>query len=401
MHIRRLTAFVVRLPLRRPFVHAAATRQESENLLVRCELADGTIGWGEGVPRNYVTGETPDGCMAQLKATPIGAQLSVDCEGWHDVLSLCERFSPAVMCDDPRGCYGNALRCAVELSVLDAFGRLFGEPVSIAACHFAPAKSVLATPTKSRIHYSAVIGAGDKRLVRQAVARRIYGFRRCKVKVGAEGDDDAKRLRTVRRCLGRAVDVYIDANGAWHADELLSKLRPLELLASCIEQPLPHAEVAALAELRPELPMQVMLDDSLTSEADARAAIDSRLCDVFNLRLSKCGGYLACLRLAATARNAGSMGNPSGPIGYHLGCHPGETGILSAAGRHWACSVDHLPCPEGSYDRYLFDRLITNEDITFGYGGRAPALAGPGLGVTIDPAALADVTVTRQEFTVE
>ena len=75
MRIRQLTAYVVRLPLKRPFTHASATRQESENVLVRCELADGTTGWGEGVPRSYVTGETPDGCLAQLAATPLAEQL--------------------------------------------------------------------------------------------------------------------------------------------------------------------------------------------------------------------------------------------------------------------------------------------------------------------------------------
>src|SRR4051794_24228447 len=62
MRIRSLTAYVVRLPLKRPFKHASTTRHESDNVLIRCELADGTTGWGEGVPRSYVTGETPDGC---------------------------------------------------------------------------------------------------------------------------------------------------------------------------------------------------------------------------------------------------------------------------------------------------------------------------------------------------
>ena len=99
-------------------------------MLVRCELADGTTGWGEGVPRSYVTGETPDGCLAQLAATPLAEQLAADCSSWPDVIELCERFQPALDRDDPRGCYGNALRCAVELSILDAFGQLFGEPVS-------------------------------------------------------------------------------------------------------------------------------------------------------------------------------------------------------------------------------------------------------------------------------
>src|SRR3954447_13716058 len=142
MRIRSLTAQVVRLPLKRPFKHASAARHDSENVLLRCELADGTIGWGEGVPRSYVTGETPDGCLAQLAATPIAGQLFQDCSSWTDVIRLCEQFRPAIERDDPRGCYGNALRCAVELSILDAFGRLFGEPISEAAKHFSPAQSI-------------------------------------------------------------------------------------------------------------------------------------------------------------------------------------------------------------------------------------------------------------------
>ncbi len=115
MRIRQLTAYVVRLPLKRPFTHASATRQDSENVLVRCELADGTIGSGEGVPRSYVTGETPAGCLAQLAMTPLGEQLGNDCSSWPDVVRLCEQFTPAADRDDPRGCYGNALRCAVEI----------------------------------------------------------------------------------------------------------------------------------------------------------------------------------------------------------------------------------------------------------------------------------------------
>ena len=55
---------------------------------------------------------------------------------------------------------------------------------------------------------------------------------------------------------------------------------------------------------------------------------------------------------------------------------------------------------EGSYDRYLFRRLLTNEDITFGYGGRGPAITAPGLGVTVDDAVLRELATGRQEFAV-
>jgi hypothetical protein len=136
----------------------------------------------------------------------------------------------------------------------------------------------------------------------------------------------------------------------------------------------------------------IMLDESLTSVADAQAAIAAETCDLFNIRLSKCGGFLNSLRLAAMARSA--------DLGYQLGCHPGESGILSAAGRHWACSVAYIRYLEGSYDRYLFHRLLTNEDITFGYGGLAPAIDKPGLGVTINEAVLREQTLAWQEFAV-
>jgi L-Ala-D/L-Glu epimerase len=391
MRIRQLTARVVRLPLKRTFSHASATRRESENVLIECTLANGTTGWGEGVPRSYVTGETPAGCVEQLAQTLIGEQLSADGNSWADVVRLCEQFEPAQICDDARGCYGNALRCAVELSILDAYGNLFDEPLSAVSGHFAPAAGIV--NKRETVQYSAVIASGHDGLWRRSLLRRLYGFQHCKVKVGASGDNDAARLRTIRRWIGRGVDLRIDANEAWHADEAIEKMAALKPFGiSCLEQPLPHAEVSALAQLRSELSVPVMLDESLTSTADAAAAIAGRTCDLFNIRLSKCGGYLASLRLAAMAHVAG--------IDYQLGCHPGESGVLSAAGRHWACSVANIRYLEGSYDRHVFRRPITNEDLTFGYGGWAAALTGPGLGVTINDAAVKYVTVSTQEFAI-
>ena len=249
MRIRRFIAHVVRLPLKRPFAHASATRHDSENVIIRCELADGTTGWGEGVPRSYVTGETPQGCLAQLGQTPLAAQLSANCSNWSDVIKLCESFRPALVADDPRGCHGNALRCAIELGILDAFGKAFAEPVSAIFDHFDPARPIL---TKNRLlRYGVAIDAGHRNLARKAFVRRVYGFADCKVKVGASGDNDATRLSTIRRWIGPRVDLRVDANEAWHAENLVAKIEPLlPYRVSSIEQPLPHAEVAHLAELR-------------------------------------------------------------------------------------------------------------------------------------------------------
>ena len=131
-----------------------------------------------------------------------------------------------------------------------------------------------------------------------------------------------------------------------------------------------------------------MLDESLCGEVDAERAVGGGWCDLFNLRLSKCGGFIPTLRLAEFAEQHG--------LGYQLGCQVGETAILSAAGRHFATSVKDIRYLEGSYDRHLVGEALGKEDITFGRGGWAPMLIGSGLGVKIDPARVDAVTVRRE-----
>ncbi len=386
MRIKELAALVVKIPLRRELKHASHSRQDSENLLVRCTLEDGTQGWGEGVPRSYVTGETPSGGLEQLAATPLAEQFDQDCESWRDILRLCERFQPPTI-DDPRECRANALRCAVELSVLDAFGQFFNEPVSRVVEHFEPAQTI--RDDKDSVRYSTTIMSESPWF--SALKMRIYGFRQCKVKVGVPGVDDVARLRTIRRWLGRQVDIRVDVNEAWTADDAVSKIKALlPFNLTCVEQPVAHEEVESLADIRPQVDIPIMLDESLTSLHDGQQAIEKRTCDVFNIRLSKCGGFLNCLRLAAQAQDAGLM--------YALGCHPGESGILSAAGRHWAVSVKNICYLEGSYDRHLLKELLTSEDITFTYGGRAPRLTSPGLGVTINERVLEQQTIEKRTY---
>src|SRR5262249_49090110 len=113
-------------------------------------------------------------------------------------------------------------------------------------------------------------------------------------------------------------------------------------------------------------------------------------CDLFNLRLSKCGGFIPALRLAQFAKQH--------ELGYQLGCQVGETAILSAAGRHFATSVQGLRYLEGSYDRHLVPEALGAEDMTFRRGGRARVLVGCGLSFSFDSAALERVTVRKESL---
>lgn len=396
MRIVELTAMIVRLRLRKEFKHASFQRDSSNNFVVRCRLSDGTIGWGEGIPRTYVTGESAEGAMQQIAATDLTEQLSHDCHAWSDVIHMCRQYTPTIHQDNPRGCLGNAHRCAVELAILDAFGRLFKSPLHTVT-HYLAEESVEVKPIyerSQRVQYSSAIRSGGiRKEALSSSAMRIYGFRHCKVKVGMDSNRDGRRLMRMRWIVGRRMDLRVDANEAWEIDEVVRRVHELEPAAiSCVEQPVRHADVAALSQLRSDLRVPVMLDESLTSQHDAEIAIQTGTCDLFNLRLSKCGGFLNTVRLAAMAHAAG--------LGYQLGCHPGESGILSAAGRHFATSIGKIRYLEGSADRHLLKDLITDEDLTFGYGGWAPQIDRPGLGIEINPARLNPLIQSSQTWTV-
>ncbi len=381
MKVKELQIARLRIPLRRPVRHASHTRTETENLYVRCILADGTIGHGEGVPREYVTGETITSALELLRRSELRAQCD-DCADFPAAVALTERLQLAPVPGDERHCQGNAARCAVELALLDAYGRYFQQPLSAVTKLVAPD---LYEP-RQRVRYSgAIMSARGMKLRLLALGMRLFRFAQMKVKVGIAGHDDAARLRIVRRCLGTRRDIRVDANEAWKPAEVVARIRALEPFGiTSVEQPVAHEEVATLAEVRRQVRVPLMLDESLCSRVDAERAIAQGTCDLFNIRLSKCGGFIPSLRLAQLARQH--------QLGYQLGCQVGETAILSAAGRHFASSVGQIRYVEGSYDRHLVCEALATTDLTFGWGGWAPTLTGGGLGITLDEQALARVT---------
>jgi len=387
LKVVEVTAFHVRIPLRKPVRHASHTRSDTDNVLVRVVLEDRTEGYGEGVPREYVTGETIAGALELLRRSNLQEQFAA-CADFPEAVRLAERLQLAPVPGDDRACQGNAARCGLELAVLDAYGKHFGQPLSAVTALLA---ADLYEP-QTKVRYSGAITSARPGLKLRLALLRLwaYGFRQIKIKVGIPGLDDGARFRTVQRTmLARRLDFRVDANEAWSPAEVVDRIRALEPYGiTAVEQPVAHADVAVLADVRKQVRVPIMLDESLCSRIDAERALAGQTCDLFNLRLSKCGGFIPSLRLAQFARQHG--------LGYQLGCQIGETAVLSAAGRHFAASVAGLRYIEGSYDHHLVREALGREDITFGWGGWAPALAGPGLGIAIDPQALERVTVRKE-----
>ena len=63
MKIIGATLYTLRIPFVEAFSHSGKVRAYSDSIVVRLTAEDGTVGYGEGVPRSYVTGETVEACI--------------------------------------------------------------------------------------------------------------------------------------------------------------------------------------------------------------------------------------------------------------------------------------------------------------------------------------------------
>ena len=119
--------------------------------------------------------------------------------------------------------------------MLDAYGRAFGEPLTRVTEYVAPDLYHF----RPWVQYSGILAnpRGWKKRV-YSLVYRLSGFRQVKVKVGIAGQDNVARLATMRRWLGRSIDLRIDANEAWSPAEVVGKIRELEPYGlTCVEQP--------------------------------------------------------------------------------------------------------------------------------------------------------------------
>jgi len=365
---RALDVWAYKIPMRIRFEHARAARDTSTGILVRLALSDGSVGWGEGIPRDYVTGETVDGAVRIIR------------DHYAACLTADAPLATEPVADD--GVVHNAAWCACELAYLDAVGRSRRQRVAdmlAGRFHLKPHRLLR--------RVSGVLGRRPVEKTRRSLRlMRLLSMRDYKLKVGPDADLDEANLAEVNRQLGRGLrrrrgptrrTLRVDANGAWDLEQAVRRAPGLvrhHVLA--VEQPLAKGNEAALAELRHRTRVPIMLDESLITCAQAERLIGGGQVDLFNIRISKNGGLIESLKLAELADRAG--------LDFQLGCMVGETGVLTAAGRVFLELVGRrVRFSEGSYGRVLLRADVTHERLSFGYGGFVRAMTGPGLGVHV------------------
>jgi muconate cycloisomerase len=255
---------------------------------------------------------------------------------------------------------------AVDLALLDTFGRVFGRPV------FPMVPDIL-----DHVRFSGVIPTGRIAFgVLLAMAFCMAGLRHVKVKVGSA--DDERILRTIRLILGKEVEIRVDANMAWTLDQALFFMpRLASICVRSFEQQLAPDALDGMAELVHRLGLDVVADESITDRESLKYLMDKKACTSVNIRISKCGGLIAAYNRCQDALQAG--------LGIQIGCQVGESSLLASAQMALLAQVHHVKYVEGCYGRLLLRQDVAFPSLRFGYAGRPPIPpSGPGLGVTID-----------------
>ncbi|MFI8090775.1 mandelate racemase/muconate lactonizing enzyme family protein [Streptomyces sp. NPDC086080] len=189
-----------------------------------------------------------------------------------------------------------AVRAAVEAALLDLVGKRAGSPVH--RLLGAPRAPVAATART--IGITSLLHAA-------AEARRLAarGFQVIKLKAGSpDAEEDIERVRVVRDAAPHA-RLLLDPNGAWtrnRAEALLPRFADLGVHA--VEQPLVPGDPESLAALAARSPLPVIADEDAVGPEDVRR-LAGRVHGV-NVKLAKCGGVHAALRIAETVAGSGT-----------------------------------------------------------------------------------------------
>jgi L-alanine-DL-glutamate epimerase-like enolase superfamily enzyme/pimeloyl-ACP methyl ester carboxylesterase len=340
----------LRLPLKSTVRHAAASRKEGESLWVQARRGNAS-GFGEGCPRDYVTGETLETSSQWLSQHL--PEIKIRCHS-HDQLRKWQSEHAALIDKAP------SAWCAIECALLDLFAKEEGCSVEALLGLSGPA---------GRYSYTAVLSNGKEwRFTSLADHYLIRGLSDFKVRLSGDVREDRNGLmRLAEMCEEHGVPnprVRLDANNRWSGrpEAAVEHLRKLDMPFFAVEEPVGPREVEDLSHVSLALKCPVILDESLCNLHDLRLFDGAPGQFIANLKVSKVGGIFRGLELIEAIRARGW------PI--IVGAHVGETSVLTRAALIFARAADDsLLAQEGAFGSYLLDWDPAEPDLKLGRSG--------------------------------
>jgi muconate cycloisomerase len=356
MNIKHIQPIAVSLPMKKPVFMAGVEIKRADNVLVRIEADNGTVGWGEAAEAPTMTGETVESMMAAVSymAPALIGRPVEDIAGASVVMAGCM--------------YGNsAAKAAIDVALHDLVGRATGRPVH----------ALLGGKRRGRIAVLGVISngelAGD---LRDAEKKKDDGFRAFKIKVGiGRPAVDAERTRALCKLLGPDLLLCSDANQGWSVDDAMQYARAVAGSGlTFFEQPVAAGDIDGMAAVAGAADCAIGADESIHGLDDIRRHHEHKAARGASLKTIKLGGLRAVMQAGELCDRLGMSVNVS--------CKAGESSLACAAALHVAAAL-----PQIAWGLTLTCEGLS-DDVTASpirvVRGHVDVLDRPGLGIDVD-----------------
>lgn len=371
MKITKIETFQVSVPSKGDYRMARGTHDSLRSLVVRIHTDEGIVGTGEA--HQGVAGYSPE-TTATMDA--------VVSQVYGPLLTGRELAAPEqISADLGIARRGNLFaRCAVEMALFDALGRARG--LSVVA--------MLGGPVRTRLELSGSIGIDEPPAMAEKAATMVTaGYRTIKIKVGTSDlAGDLGRVRAVRKAVGDAVAIRLDANSGYSPADALTFIRGLEDLAiEYVEQPVAAEHIDAMAKLTRLGIVPILADESVHTPEDAYRFISAGAADAIKIKISKVGGYIPARKIIDIAESAG----------IKLVIGQGICSSLEAAAEaHLACAYPHVHgvAEMVGPTKLKGDLVEPPLDLRSGY---LELPKGDGLGVELSARALKQYTISSKQ----
>lgn len=359
--IRKITARIVDIPTTRHHRLSNTSVRHQSYVHVAVQFENGVTGHGEaatlGGPR--WAEESVEAISANIDAYLAPALIGRPGAAIHAADIAMNRAAKR----------NNAAKSAINAALLDATGLTFGLPAS----------QLLGGAVRDRFDVIWALASGDAGQEAEEAREKIEKrqFNRFKIKLGfGDAKADIHRLTHLRASLPESTQIIADINQGWSEAEATRWLPALaDLQISLIEQPLPAAQLAAMARVAARSDVPVMLDEAVFSTADALMAAQHGAGSVLSLKLCKHGSAHTLQAVAAVGSAAGMQ--------LYGGCLL-ESSLGAAA--HLAVFAT-LPTLEWGTEHFG-PKILTQDSVTEPLEFKDFQVIlpkGPGLGVRPDP----------------
>ena len=368
MKISQINLYHLRMPLVSAF-ETSFGRIHTRDCVLLEAFADGLVGYGE-CPVDRDPGysyETVGTALHILQDFLLPAVLGQDITGAEELQKRMAFVRGHLMA-----------KAGLEMAVWDILGKAQGKSL----------KELLGG-VRQNVDVGVSVGLQESpsQLV-EAVQKYLgMGYRRVKIKIKPGRDvSDASAVRKAFPDLR----LQVDANSAYTLESAGSLVPLDELGLLLIEQPLAEDDLWDHRQLQARFRTPICLDESITSPRLARQALEMQSCRVINIKPGRVGGLSLGQEIHELCRSQGVPVWCGGML---------ETGVGRASNLALASLPGFiLPGDISATDRYYHED-ITHERFVLNPDSTITVPEAPGLGVSIDPAALKRATVAKLAIT--